>query len=81
VLLPSKYGTRDMLRTSLAIAFTVALCANAVAAPTPARLQMRTASLTKQVKVKSFTEVEKLIMDRASAWDWGGGGADGAGAN
>lgn len=68
-----------MLRTSLAIAFTVTLCANAVAAPTAAHLQTRPASLTKRVQVKPFTEAEKLIMDRASAWNWGGGGDGGGG--
>jgi hypothetical protein len=72
-----------MLRTSLAIAFTVALCANAnaVAAPKPAYLQTRSASLTKRAQVKPFTEAEKLIMDRASAWNWGGGGGDAGGGD
>ena len=71
-----------MLRTSLAIAFTVALCANAVAAPKAAYLQTRFASLTKRVQVKPFTEAERLLMDRASAWNWGGGGGgDGAGGD
>ncbi len=74
-----------MLRTSLAIAFTVALCANAVATPKAAHLQTRSASLTKRAQVKPFTEAERLIMERASASHWGtggdGGGGDGGSAN
>ena len=67
-----------MLRTSLAVGFTVALCATAVATPRAAHLQSRYASLTKRAHVKPFTAGERLVMDRASAWQWSGVGDGGA---
>lgn len=70
-----------MIRTSIAFAIALAFTTSAFAAPAADRsLKTRAASLSRgHVKVKPFTEAEKLVFERASVFT--GVGGDGGGAN
>lgn len=70
-----------MIRTSLALAIALAFSTTAFAAPgANGPLKTRAASLSRgYVKVKPFTEAEKLVFERASMFT--GVGGDGGGNN